>query len=428
MQRRIVTPNEAGQRLSKVLGKYLPDAPESFIYKMLRKKNITLNGRKADGSEKTLLGDEITLWLSDETIEKFSGRQVFQRTEVHPRIIYEDANVLLMNKPAGVLSQKAKDSDLSINEQMISYLLDSRQLSEEELRVFKPSVVNRLDRNTSGLIAAGKTLAGLQMLSKLFKDRSLHKFYYCIVAGVIDAPCEVDGYLVRDQAQNRVTIYQASSVPSADEERKAQVSARPFLAPSAAREAAGSRAGDIRTAYRPLTSNGKLTLLEVWLITGRTHQIRAHLASLGHPIIGDYKYGDARINDYFKGKYHLKHQLLHAGKLVMPERLTDGISEMESDGMSEMRSDGTSDMRSESASEMRPEGVSGSLMAKTMQAAFSALAGKTFTAPLPPLFERIAEGERLTHFAEFERGRDNGYVEFAGTPGIDAGGSDQCDK
>lgn len=295
MQKRIVTPNEAGQRFSKLLEKMLKDAPKGFIYKMLRKKNITLNGKKADGTEKTAVGDEITLWLSDETIQKFEGARTIQKTVHWPEVIYEDDHVLIMNKPAGILSQKARPEDVSVNEQMLSYLMDTGVINDETLKSFRPSVVNRLDRNTSGLIAAGKTLAGLQELSALFKDRSLHKYYLCLVRGSISEKRSLEGYLKKDERTNKVCLIGEKTA-----------------------------SGDyIHTIYEPVAGNGDMTLLKVLLVTGRTHQIRVHIASDGHPIAGDYKYGDRGWNDRLKAKYHLKHQLLHAAALEMPK--TSGI-------------------------------------------------------------------------------------------------------
>ena len=161
MQEIIVAANEAGQRLDKMLAKYLNEAPKSFLYKMLRKKNIVLNGKKATGNEKLAVGDSVKLFLADETIAKFSNIHAVH-TNVTLDIIYEDENVLLINKPVGMLSQKAVADDESLVEHIISYMLETRQLTEEELRKFRPSVCNRLDRNTSGLVAAGKSLAGLQ--------------------------------------------------------------------------------------------------------------------------------------------------------------------------------------------------------------------------------------------------------------------------
>ncbi|MFV0240359.1 MAG: pseudouridine synthase, partial [Lacrimispora sphenoides] len=152
MQSLIVSKNEAGQRLDKLLSKYLNLAEKSFLYKMMRKKNITLNGRKCEGSEKLAEGDEVKLFLSDETIEKFSQVKLQEVKKVSLNIIYEDEHILLVNKPAGMLSQKAKESDESLVEYMIDYLVSGGQLSTEQLRSFRPSVCNRLDRNTSGLV------------------------------------------------------------------------------------------------------------------------------------------------------------------------------------------------------------------------------------------------------------------------------------
>lgn len=291
MQQIIMNENQAGQRLDKMLAKYLKEAPKSFLYKMLRKKNITLNGKKAAGNEILAVGDEVKLFLSDDTIGKFSGSGSIQLTQETLSIIYEDENVLLINKPTGMLSQKASESDVSAVEHVISYMLSSGQLSKEELRTFKPSVCNRLDRNTSGIIAAGKSLKGLQELSRMFKDRSLGKYYLCLVAGQVKEPSLIRGYLTKDGKTNRVRIT----------DKKTEEGAA------------------IETEYRPLHTGDSVTLLEVHLITGKTHQIRAHLASIEHPILGDYKYGDRKINDRYRTEYGLKHQLLHAGRIVFPK-------------------------------------------------------------------------------------------------------------
>ena len=155
MQEIKITEQEAGQRFDKLLGKYLNKAPKSFLYKMLRKKNITLNGKKASGNEKLAKGDRVKLFLSDETIQKFS--EAFSGyTNVSLDILYEDEDIILINKPVGMLSQKAARSDESLVEHLISYLIQSHALTEEDLRTFRPSICNRLDRNTSGIVAAGK--------------------------------------------------------------------------------------------------------------------------------------------------------------------------------------------------------------------------------------------------------------------------------
>lgn len=383
MQEILVSPGEAGQRLDKLLGRYLNTAPVSFLYKMMRKKNITLNGKKAAGKEIVQSGDTIKVFLSDDTWSKFStvrlsssgskdtgkllskdrssigsynaskqlgadkkdtnsdpdstNRQICtdkksrqentstaRWSKIPPlrkeQIIYEDEHILLMNKPAGVLSQKAQPKDISINEQMIAYLLQTGQVTEESLQIVKPAVCNRLDRNTSGLLMAGKSLAGLQALSKILKDRSMHKYYAACVSGIIEEPCHIEGWLKKDEKTNKVEIFREET---SDSKR-------------------------IITEYRPEEIFGDITLLEVLLVTGRSHQIRAHLASIGHPIIGDTKYGQRQLNQYYEEHYRIRHQMLHARRVVFPENLTGTLAY---------------------------------------------LAGREFTAPLPKEFQRVLKGE-----------------------------------
>ena len=314
--------NEAGQRFDKYLSKLLRNAPKSFFYKMLRKKNITLNGKKATGNEKLEAGDQVKLFLSDETFDQFSQQDKAARAVTTLDVLYEDADVLLINKPAGMLSQPDDTKEPSMVEYVIGYLLEKGELTEEDLWTFRPSVCNRLDKNTSGIIAAGKSLVGLQELSELFHDRTVHKEYLCIVKGVLHEKKHIKGYLYKDTKQNKVAIY-----------KQKQKEAQP-----------------IETVYEPLEDNGEVTLLKVGLITGRTHQIRAHLASEGHPLAGDTKYGQDAFNRRYREKYQLKHQLLHAFRLSFP------------DGMEGRLSD---------------------------------LSGKCFRAPLPAQFERIIKEEKL---------------------------------
>lgn len=297
MKEIIVKENEAAQRLDKLLGKYLNKAPKSFIYKMLRKKNITLNGKKADGSEKTKVGDLVKIFLSDETFEKFSEpvkvpqKQKSGNNKKSLSIVYEDEHILLVNKESGMLVQKANPKDYSLNDAILEYLVEKGEVTEETLKTFKPSICNRIDRNTSGLVAAGKSLLGLQELSRLFKERTLHKYYLCYVAGSVKEKTRVRGYLWKNEKTNQVEIYS-----------KERQDAKP-----------------IETEYRPIARGEHTTLLEVELITGRTHQIRAHLASLGHPIVGDLKYGAKAFNDKYKKQCHISSQLLHAYRIEFPK-------------------------------------------------------------------------------------------------------------
>ena len=328
MKELCIRANEAGQRLDKFLGKYMDQAPKGFLYRMLRKKNITLNGKKASGSEMLSEGDVVRLFLAEETIGKFSRIQKAPvqssegRKSAKLDIIYEDKHTLFINKPVGMLSQKAKPEDVSLVEHLTAYLLSSGQIKEEELRTFRPSVCNRLDRNTSGIVAAGKTLAALQELTEMFRERTLKKYYLCLVKGTVTEKKRISGYLVKNEKTNTVSIQSEKS----------------------------GGASLIETEYRPLAFGGGFTLLEVHLITGKTHQIRAHLASQGHPIAGDTKYGDRAVNERLKKEYGLKSQLLHSARLCMPE----------------------------------------------CAGALAPLSGKVITAPVPVLFDKICRGIGLS--------------------------------
>ena len=320
MQEITVSAREAGQRMDKYLARYLSEAPKSFLYKMMRKKNITLNGKKCEGSEKLKEGDVLRLFLAEETLAKFRGRSLTEQlsgSEAGERspdakgglsrsgdeggasrlaglfaegIIYEDRNIILFNKPAGLLSQKAAPEDVSAVEWALAYLREKGELTEEDYRRFHPSVCNRLDRNTSGLLIIGKTMAGLQTMSAILKDRTVHKDYLCLVEGRVEETRHVRAYLGKDERTNRVTVSES-----------------PFC---------GAR--PIETWYRPLECAGGLTRLCVRLVTGRSHKIRAHLAYLGHPIVGDSKYAGPDCVQRWR-RLGVRRQLLHAWKLTFPE-------------------------------------------------------------------------------------------------------------
>lgn len=307
MQTITISKNQAGQRLDKFLNKYLPNAGNSFLYKMLRKKNITLNGKKAEGKEILAVGDIVASYFSDETFAKFSGSGHANnassadsgaqyeeylkayRTLKDIQVIYEDEDIVALNKPAGILTQKSAVSDISLNEWLIGYLLSVKSLTPQDLNTFHPSVCNRLDRNTSGIVLCGKSLTGLQFLSDIIKNKKIGKFYRTICVGEIAEDMVLNGKLTKDEAANRVTVDETFGE------------------------------SDITTAIHPLKYENGLTYLDVQLFTGKTHQIRAHLSSIGHPIIGDAKYGDEKINRQYRRSNALTHQLLHAYRIEFPD-------------------------------------------------------------------------------------------------------------
>ena len=303
MKQFTIGPNESGQRFDKYLKKLLSNASGSFVYKMLRKKNITLNDHKADGTEKLSSGDLVKLFLSDDTFDKFSGAEKtdseFSSLKAidssRLSIVYEDKDVLMINKPSGMLSQKAAPEDISANEYILSYLIRKGELDENQLKTFKPSVCNRLDRNTSGLLIAGKSMKGLQEMSAALKKRTVQKFYRCIVKGELHQKTHLKGYLKKDERTNKVQILSHVN----ESERKEYL--------------------PIETEYRPVATASGYTELEVHLITGRSHQIRAHLASIGHPIIGDVKYGDPKTNELFRREVRIRSQMLHAYRIVFED-------------------------------------------------------------------------------------------------------------
>lgn len=299
MRQLTIAENEANQRFDKYLKKRFPNATGGFLYKMLRKKNILLNGKKADGSEHLTIGDEVKVFFSEETFYKLSSdKSSKDELKLRPfsesgmRVLYENENILAVNKPAGMLSQKASLSDYSANEWIVSYLFETGALDANTYETFHPSVSNRLDRNTSGILLAGKTLKGLQFLADALKKRTLTKEYLCLVKGRISKEMMLRAYLKKDVSSNTVTVI----------DRKEE------------------GASQIVTKLIPVNYyENDVTLLRIDLITGKTHQIRAQLAKENHPIIGDPKYGDGSLNQSFLKNCGVSRQLLHAAFVTFPD-------------------------------------------------------------------------------------------------------------
>lgn len=306
MKQFIINSENEGQRLDKYLSRILGNAGTSFIYKMLRKKNFVLNDKKATGKEILKCDDCIKLYLSDDTYEKFktdvstkykenfdANNQSSNETkenkiiDISKDIVYEDSNIILLNKRANLLSQKVKTTDISVNELVLNYLLSNGKLTREQIINYKPSAINRLDRNTTGIIIIAKTLKASQAVSQSLKNRTIKKYYKCVVPNDFNIDGKYSAYLTKNDKDNTVSI---------------------------TKEKVSDSSEYIETEYKKISYDGKLSIVEVHLITGKSHQIRAHLSYLGFPIIGDRKYGNADINKNYKAKY----QMLHAYKIVFP--------------------------------------------------------------------------------------------------------------
>ena len=254
--------NQEGQRLDHFLTRVLPKASKGFIYKMLRKKNITVNDKKAEGSLILNSGDVIKIYFSDETFDKFRSTAYEKASFDDLNIVFEDDDYLFVNKPFGMLSQGDKSGDESIIDVVAGYLLKTNSLSEDDLITFRPSPVGRLDRNTTGIMAFGKNLNAQRNLAEAVAHGDVDKRYLTICEGtIIDNDCDI-AYIKKNE-DNKVEIFEE---PADDRQ-------------------------EIRTGIRTLKSNGAYSLIEIKLITGKTHQIRARLGSLGTPLLGDPKYG-----------------------------------------------------------------------------------------------------------------------------------------
>ena len=299
MKEFVIQKNDENQRVDKYLKKLMPNATTSFFYKMMRKKNIVINKKKITGNEKLVAGDVVSIFLSDETFEKFAQDPERIRQEYdylkglntrNLNLVYEDETMILLNKTHNLLSQKSTPSDVSANEYLLAYMIQKGELGLEEYKTFHPSVVNRLDRNTTGLLIFGKTLESLQTLGAALKEQNVGKFYRAICYGELKGALNLKGYLIKDERDNKVRLIDTPE----------------------------EGAEYINTIVTPLASKNGVTLVEIQITTGKTHQIRLHLSAIGHPILGDMKYGEAEVNKRYYESHKVKHQLLHSYRLTIP--------------------------------------------------------------------------------------------------------------
>lgn len=271
MQIITITRNDAGQRLDKFLAKLMPACPKGMLYKLIRKKDIRLNGKRCKGDEFLCEGDSVRIFAKEEFFARPSKQETFRHAAGNVTVVYEDADILIAYKPSGMYAHGGEGGAVSLLDEICKYLCDKGEYCPDAEHTFAPALCNRIDRNTEGLVIAAKNAAALRCMNSAIRDRHVHKQYLAIVAAPL--PKQTDtcaAYLRKDEQRRQVTV--RDDAPDRTWKR-------------------------IATRYEVLARKGQMQLAKITLLTGRTHQIRAHLAHLGSPLLGDPKYGTSQSRE-----------------------------------------------------------------------------------------------------------------------------------
>jgi 23S rRNA pseudouridine955/2504/2580 synthase len=283
-----VTKEDQNKRLDKLLFKYLNSAPKTLIYKLLRKNIIKLNSKRATGCEIVIAGDVIQFFLSQQTANEMMSDKYVNENLFMPQIVYEDNNILIVNKEAGALShpESANDTDTLVD-RIQSYLYKKGEYDITKTSTFTPGICNRLDRNTSGLVISGKNDESTREISTAIARGNIDRYYMAIVSGRLSGRGMLHGYHLKNSSTNKVKIYQMPVIG----------------------------AKEVITEYHTIHDYGDFSTIRVKLWTGKSHQIRSHLSGIGHPVIGDYKYGNPKLNKHIEHTMQIKGMMLHAERI-----------------------------------------------------------------------------------------------------------------